>query len=369
MKGCEVFRMASANKAFLFLLLLLFAGIASAQETQDEPIKLKSDLVMLTASVMDRVGKSVKSLKAEDFVVYEDGVRQKVEHFASTEEPFTLMLLLDTSGSTRADIELIKRAARNFLAELLPKDRVGVIIFSGDVELIADFKDSRKRVEEAIDGLQPTRGEDGFHYSPRTGTSFYDALFLAVEESPMKEVEGRKAIICMSDGVDSTSRTKYREVARLVEQSEASVYFLGLNTEEATLEGLLKDQDDPANINFSPSQINRYYDEFEPDSIERHKPRQSIPVETRRKINKGLYEIARREAKELAERTGGRAYPVRSLNDLTGVYKQIADDLRSQYSIGYYPTNDAHDGRWRKIRVEVKGGGVRTRSGYWAPKK
>ena len=356
------------GSAFLLLMLVLFTARASAQEKQDEPIRLKSDLVMLTVSVQDRGGNVVQSLKAEDFVIYEDGRKQKIEHFASTEDPFTLMLLLDVSGSTRADIELIKGAARNFLAELRPNDRVGVIMFSGDVELIADFKDSRKRVEAAIDSLRPTRGDDGFQYSERTGTSFYDALLLAVEESPMKDIDGRKAIICMSDGVDSTSRAKYKDIARLVEKSEASVYLLELNTEEVTLAGLLREENDPGYINFSQSQVNRYYDEFEPDSFERHKPRKLIPVETRKKINRGLYEIARRETREMAERTGGRHYPVRSLQDLTTVYKRIADDLRSQYSIGYYPSNDAHDGRWRKIRVDVRRGGtVRTRPGYWAP--
>ena len=362
--------MVKHGPARLLLIILLFTARASAQDNQDEPIRLKSDLVMLTASVLDRGGKVVKSLKAEDFVVYEDGRKQKIEHFASTEDPFTLMLLLDVSGSTRDDIELIKRAARNFLAELRADDRVGVIMFSGDVELIADFKDSRKRVEAAIDALRPTRGDDGFQYGERTGTSFYDAFFLAVEESPMKEVEGRKAIVCMSDGVDSTSRMKYKDIARLVEKSEASVYLLELNTEEVTLAGLLREQSDPGYINFSQSQVNRYYDEFEPDSFERHKPRKLIPVETRKKINRGLYEIARREIREMAERTGGRPYAVRSLQDLTSVYKQIADDLRSQYSIGYYPSNEAHDGRWRKIRVDVpRGAAVRTRPGYWAPTK
>jgi VWFA-related protein len=362
--------MFKINKAILLALFFLFTLQAQAQENQDEPIKLKSDLVMLTSSAIDRQGNVMKTLKAEDFLVYEDGVRQKIEHFTSTEEPFTLMLLLDVSGSTRDDIALIKSAAKNFLAELRDKDRVGVILFSGDVEMIAGFKDSRARVATAIDRLTSTPGEEGYQFSTRTGTSFYDALFLAVEESPFKEVEGRKAIICVSDGVDSTSKTDYEEVARLVEKSEASVYFLKLNTEEATLAGLLRDNKDPQHLNFSPGQIKRYFDEFDPDSIERHKPRQLLSAETKKRMNKGLYEIARREMREVAERTGGREYAVRSLNDLGGVYRQVADDLRSQYSIGYYPTNDKHDGRWRKIRVELKGGGtVRARSGYWAPTK
>ena len=92
-----------------------------------------------------------------------------------------------------------------------------------------------------------------------------------------------------------------------------------------------------------------------------------MPPETRRKINAGLYKIARREMKELATRTGGREYAVHALGDLAGVYKQVADDLRSQYSIGYYSSNNTSDGRWRTIRVEVKNGAtVRARSGYWA---
>ena len=362
--------MVKINTAILLALLFLFAFSARAQEkeNQDDPIKLKSDLVILTSSAIDRQGNVMKALKAEDFLVYEDGAKQKIEHFASTEEPFTLMLLLDVSGSTRDDIALIKKAAKNFLAELRDKDRIGVILFSGDVEMIAGFKDSRARVTTAIDSLTSTPGEEGYQFSTRTGTSFYDALFLAVEESPFKEVEGRKAIICVSDGVDSTSKMDYREVARLIEKSEASVYFLELNTEEATLAGLLRDNKDPQHLNFSQTQIKRYFDAFEADSMERHKPRQLLSAETKKRMNKGLYEIARREMLEIAERTGGRTYAVRSLNNLAGIYKQVADDLRSQYSIGYYPTNDKHDGRWRKIRVELKAGGtVRARSGYWAP--
>src|ERR1051325_6160138 len=289
--------MVKAYLAMLFALVLLSAVPARGQdkENQDEAIKLKSDLVMITASALDRGGNTMKALKAEDFVVYEDGAKQKIEHFTSTEEPFTLMLLLAVSGSTRYDIALIKRAAKNFLAELRDKDRVGVIVFSGDVEMIADFKDSRARVEAAVERLTSTPGEDGYQFSTRTGTSFYDALYLAVEETPFKEVEGRKAIVCLSDGVDSTSKMDYAEGAPLIEKSEASVYFLELNTEGATLAGLLEDARNPGSLNFSPAQIKRYFDEFDPDSIERHKPRQMLSAETKKRMNKGLYEIACRE--------------------------------------------------------------------------
>ncbi|HKP87380.1 MAG TPA: VWA domain-containing protein [Blastocatellia bacterium] len=355
----------------LLPVIILSAATRALAQDQDEPIRLKADLVTITTSITDRGGRAVKSLRAEDFTIYEDGAKQKISHFAATEEPFTLMLMLDISGSTRDDIALMKSAAKNFISELRAGDRVGVIVFSREIEMIAELADSRATVADAIDRIAATEGSLTHRFTSNTGTSFYDALYLAVEEGPLKEAEGRKAIVCMSDGVDSTSLKGYKDVAQLVEKSEASVYFLELNTEQATLTGLLKPRTDPGFLNFSQSQIDRYYDTYDAESLERHRPREVMTVEVRREMNKGLYEIARREAREMAERTGGRDYPVRTLADLTGVYKQIADDLRSQYSISYYPSNTAHDGRWRSIRVEARSPGaiVRARSGYWAPGK
>jgi Ca-activated chloride channel homolog len=353
----------------LLLPALLLSGAARArQRDQDEPIRLKTDLVTLTAAVQDSGGRAIKTLKADDFAVYEDGVRQKITHFERTDEPFTIMLLLDFSGSTRDEISLMKLAARKFLAELREGDRVGVIVFSGDVELLVDITGDRRRIESAIESESPPAGENGASFSPKTGTSFYDALFLAADDSPLKKVEGRKAIVCMSDGVDSTSKMTYRDISGLVEKSEASVYFLKLNTEAAMIAGLLKPRTDPTYISLSPGQVARYYDEHEPDSMDRHKPRYLMTEETRREIATALYKTAAREMGELSERTGGRLYTVNALTDLTAVYKQVADDLRAQYSIGYYPQNEVRDGRWRSIRVEVRQPKttVRARSGYWA---
>ena len=282
-------------------------------------------------------------------------MKQKITHFSSGEEPFTVLLLLDISGSTADDITLIKRAAVNFLVQLRPGDRVGVIVFSGDVELIADFTTNRTKVEAAIHSAATPGGEDGHRFGMSTGTSFYDALFLAVEESSLKQLEGRKAIVCMSDGVDSTSKTKNAEIATLVERSDASVYFLELNTEAVTLERLLKPKNDPDYANLSQSQVDRYFDTYDQDSFERQRDRRLLPPDLLKQINRGLFELSRKEQRQMAERTGGRVYPVSSLTDLTAIYKQVASDLRSQYSIGYYPINDIQDGRWRAISVEVRG--------------
>ena len=102
---------------------------------------------------------ALRSLKSDDFEIFEDGVKQKIAHFAATEEPFTLLLLLDISGSTRDDLSLIKRAARNFLGELRFDDRVGVIVFSGDIEMIAEFTDARAQVSNAIEEIAMVQGE------------------------------------------------------------------------------------------------------------------------------------------------------------------------------------------------------------------
>jgi Ca-activated chloride channel homolog len=369
----EVEMFQARRPGYWLLILILISQLAArAQDKQprdqDEPIRLKTDLVTVSASVNSANAGPIKSLKAGDFAIYEDGVKQKIAHFAATEEPFTLLLLLDISGSTRDDLALIKRAARNFLGELRFDDRAGVIVFSGEIEMIAEFTDPRAQVSSAIDGIAVAEGEDGHRFTTKTGTSFYDALYLAVEESPLKQAEGRKAIVCMSDGVDSTSKMKFEDIAPLAEKSDASVYFLELNTENATLQGLLKQKTDPGYVNFSPSQINRYYAEHDPESLQRFRPRGTLSPETIREINTGLYRLSRRELRTLGERTGGRVYPVKSLSDLTGVYKQVGDELRSQYSIGYYPGNKTRDGGWRSIRVETRAPGatVRARSGYWA---
>ena len=367
-----MFRTRPTKTLSLILLFVIFNFGIRAQDRQsrdqDEPIRLNSDLVTVTASATGPNAAAVKTLKAEDFFIYENGVKQKISHFAATEEPFSLLLLLDISGSTREEIALIKRAARNFLGELRFDDRVSVIVFSRDSELIADFSDARSAVASSIDNIGIIEGDEGHRFTAKTGTSFYDSLYMSVDDSPLKGIEGRKAIVCMSDGVDSTSKMRFRDIAPLAERSEASLYFLELNTEAVTLEGLLKPKTDSGYINFSQSQIERYFDEYDPNSPQRTMSREILTPDLIRSINTGLYKVARRELRLLSERTGGRVYPVKRLEDLAGVYKQVGDELRSQYSIGYYPTNRAHDGRWRVIRVETSAPGVnvRARSGYWA---
>src|SRR5215475_10094144 len=215
----------------IVLLSSLSGHALQDRRDQDEPIRLKTDLVTVNATVAQASGKPLKSLNAADFKVFEDGVEQKISHFAATEEPFSVMLLLDLSGSTLPEIQLMKRAAASFLDELRKSDRAGVMVFSRQISVIAEIGSPRVHAEAAISSIATPAGDLEHRFNTNTGTSFYDALYEAAQNSQLKRSEGRKAIVCMSDGVDSTSRRVFREVSPVVERSEASVYFLELNTE------------------------------------------------------------------------------------------------------------------------------------------
>lgn len=322
-------------------------------------LRVDTDLVSLEVAVTDRAGNQpAAGLRAEDFVIYEDGVRQKIVSFAAANVPFNLVLLIDTSGSTRDEVGLMRRAAQRFLSELRPKDRVALIQFNKEVELLEDLTTDRARIEQALGLLKPG-----------SGTSFYDALHLTVDEV-LKKVEGRKAIVALTDGVDSYGYLTYERVLPVLEKTNASAYFLELDTEAFTEAGMLRDCLADKHFEFSRKQLKKYYQEFvrsgAPENYEDHCLLTRLE---RMQINRRLYEAARRELRELADKTGGRVYPVKQVQQLDAVYAQIAAELRTQYSLAYYPSNEKHDGKWRTVRVEVRPSGftVRTRPGYRAP--
>lgn len=346
----------------LATLLPVFGQDRKQDPQKDEQmatIRVDTDLVTLDVAVTDREGKrNNNGLRVEDFAVYEDGVRQKVSSFQSTEGPFNLVLLIDTSGSTRDDVGLMRRAALRFLDELRPQDRVAVIQFSKQVELLKDLTTDRRRIETALSSLEPG-----------TGTSFYDALQLTLDEV-LNKVEGRKAVIALTDGVDSYGYQTYEQILPLLEKSSASLYFLELDTESFTEAGMTRDCSDESHFEFSHKQLVKYLQEYGRAGLDSFfEGHCALPKTERAQINHKLYESARRELREMAKQTGGRVYPVKQLQQLDAVYAQIAAELHTQYSLAYYPTNERHDGRWRNVKVEVKRPGfvARTRPGYRAP--
>jgi VWFA-related protein len=348
---------------FGLLIFLLPIGSIIAQDkpkTEDEQdtIRLRTELVSIDVNVTDRTGARVAyPLRAEDFVVYENGVRQTISNFSLTETPFNLVLLIDTSGSTSENLNLIRRAARKFLDELRPKDKVAVVSFHKQIELLEDLTTDRTQIEAALDRL-PTG----------SGGAFYDALQLSVDDA-LKNAQGRKAVIALTDGVDSTGTFTYEKLLPEIESAGAVLYFLEVNTEAFTEAGMMRSCFDETHFEFSRKQLKKFHAANKQKGLE-FGTHCVIPPTERQQMNRALYEMARREMRELAERTGGDVYPVRDLQQLAPAYAQIAEALRKFYSIGYYPANDKRDGAWRKLRVEIKIPGLkaRTRPGYRAPR-
>jgi Ca-activated chloride channel homolog len=329
------------------------------KEEQVETIRLDTDLVSIDVTVKDRSGKrGAAGLRAEDFVVYEDGVRQKISNFSASDVPFNLTLLIDTSGSTTEGLMLIRQAARRFLEELRPNDRIAVVQFNRDVELIQELTDNRSKIDLALN-----------RFKAGGGTSFYDALNVATEDV-FKEVDGRKAIVALTDGVDSIGFNTYEQILPEMEKSGAIVYFLELDTEVFTEAGMLRDCNDPNHFRFSEKQYRKYLKDYAEGAEEKEFPGHcSLGRMERMQINRRLYQSAREELREMANKTGGRIFPVKDLKRLEPAYAQIAGEIRTQYSLGYYPSNEKHDGKWRTLRVEVKRPGYvgQTRPGYRAP--
>jgi len=329
-------------------------------EDQGQTIRVDTDLVMIDVKVTDRGdGRPINGLRAEDFAVYEDGKEQKVALFSQNTVPLNVALVLDTSGSTQGEVGLMRQAARRFLNELQPKDRVALVAFSQEIALLADLTNERHSIETGLEEIRPGNG-----------TAFYDAMVLTLTDV-FKRVDGRKAIVVLSDGVDSIGRYAYPHLLAMVEGSPASFYVLELNTLLYTQERLLLDCANDQHFKLSRKQLRKYGEKFEPDSLWWVTGDWcQMPGDQKRKVTQKLYDVAHDELKELTSRSGGLNYPVQDLKDLPKLYAKIAAELRTQYSLGYYPTNERHDGQWRSLRVEVKAKGLtaRAKPGYRAPR-
>ena len=293
---------------------------------EDEVVRVESDLVTVNVSVIDRAsGRGLHGLTASDFRVYEDNVEQKVEHFETAEAPFDLLLLLDLSGSTARVTDTIRAAARRFVEVTRPQDRVGVIAFAGEATIVSPLTSDRARLRASLDRLAPPKGDTRFH------DSLAQALdFLEGRADPAR----RRALIVMSDGLDSTlpnvtgvgSNVSYEDVRSRVQEFDGVVYAVWTNTE--------------------------HYEAFSPLDIQ---------PET--------YDLAHDRMGALAEAGGGVFYEVEKLEDLAGAYERVVADLGTVYGLTYRPTNKRRDGTWRAIKVRLPrrtDAVARGRRGYFA---
>ncbi len=367
-------------RKILFFLWLMFSfgisGAAFAQDKKpgdkDEVIRINTQLVDVPVAVRSANGLPLRDLKAANFVVYEDGKQQKIEDFSTSAEPFEVALLLDTSGSTRGDLKLIQRAAGYFIDSLRPGDRVSVIAFNTDrkdgqntaiSEMLIPLTGDRASLKSAIENARTSNG-----------TPYYDSLVQVVEkvfrDPPKEEFRGRRALVALTDGVDSTSLADYAEAKDSIGHSGIITFFIKVDTREFFEQNLLGDCQSATG--FSRAQIKRYYKLFNTKgNIDNSVSFCQLGDFERLAISKKLYEIADNEMSDLAKISGGNVFPVSDLSEARNAFKSVADEIGTKYTLGYYPTNEKHDGTYRKIKVELRGvpetTQVRTREGYTAP--
>lgn len=359
---------------FLALLFAIVLSVATsfAQVKPDEVIRVDTQLVDVPIAVTAANGTAVKGLKASNFIIYEDGKRQEAADFSTTAAPFEVALLLDTSGSTRDDLNLIQRAAKDFVSSLRPGDRVAIIAFN-----TKRTSDAATATSEILTGLTSDRTvliDATNRVMTSNGTPYYDSVMQIVErvfkDRPKEEFRGRRALVALTDGVDSTSAEEFSTVKEELGRAGVISFFIKLDTREYFEERLLGDCETA--IRFSSAQIKRYYRSFDSKAnIEKAVNFCGMGEFERLAISKKLYEIADDEIDELAKVSGGRVFPVSDLSEARSAFKNVADEIGTRYTLGYYPSNDKRDGTYRKIKVEVvglpKGTTLRAREGYTAP--
>jgi VWFA-related protein len=318
--------MPSANKIVMQCLSASLAVPALPQEPpQGGTIKSQVNLVNIFATVRDKNKKIVSDLKQEDFSLAEDNQSQKIAFFSKESTlPITLAMLLDTSGSEQNMIGSIQEAGSRFLDRVLRKgDEALVMSFDTDADLLSDFTDDRALLDRAVHRarvnvpgggmIAGNPGPIGNQNTP--GTVLYDAIYLACSEKLNTEA-GRKAIIIVTDAQDEGSRVRIEEAIESAQRTDTVIHIL-----------LVADR------HFGGGNLSA--------------------------------------ARKLSDETGGRVIVVSSEKKLAEAFDEISEELRSQYTLGYYPTNNERDGKFRKIKVETANHDLRVlaRKGYYAPKE
>jgi len=312
-----VFFLLSAHS----LLLTVTAQTTEALDT----IRVDTDLVNLSVSVINRKAVSGAShLEQADFAVFDNGSPQQISFFASVDAAFDLVLLLDLSGSTSDKIGLIRKSAKRFVDAARPNDRIAILTFTSDIQVVSKLTTDHDALKKSIDDIE----------KPFGGTNFWDALRFVLEHIVgQSRIENRRsALVVMTDGVDNAlpgvagegSTTSFEDLLQIVQRSDTIVLPIYLDTEKEKHElNTLKD----------------------------------------------AYALARQQLAMLADESGNVIYRARTVKDLEGVYQQVMRDLGTVYSIGYRPENLVREGSWRAVTVQLIGHSelaVRARHGYYA---
>ena len=299
-------KIISGFRFSLFLSCLMVTAIFIKAQTVDETIKVESSLVVLNATITDGKGKPVAGLKQNQFQIFEDGKEQKIEFFAAEKTPFAAVILLDSSGSMEKRVSLARSAAIQFLDRLRSDDVTAIYNFDSKISLVQDFSNSRDIYEGVFDIKA-----DGM-------TILNDAIFNAAQQLA-KRPEKRRAIIVLSDGADTFSKNSADKALKAALTANATIYTV-----------------DMAAIDFSVKERMQY---------------------------QGVL-------KNFAEKTGGKFISTPGGVAMREVFKATAEELGTQYTFGYQPTNTVKDGKWRTIEIKTSKTdlNIRTRKGYNATK-
>ena len=314
---------------------------------EGDVLRVETSLVTVPVSVLDRQGRFVPNLKREDFHVFENGVEQEVAYFEPAEKPFTVALVLDTSASTHFHLQDIREAAIAFARQLRPQDRVLIVSFNEEVLLLTEATNDMNIIETVIEENATTG----------SSTRLYDAVDLTIRER-LNKIKGRKAIVLFTDGVDTSSQqATYLSTLREVEELDALIYPIQYDTSDylnAMQNGTVTVTTTRSGL-FGMGTTQQTYSVPMNNGV-------AMPGAT-----KADYDRADRYLHALADKTGGRLYQANDTRQLAQAFTLIAEELRRQYSLGYYPKSDATENSDRRqIRVKVRQANlaVKARDGY-----
>jgi len=310
--------------------ILIPVALSQQQKPADDvspTIQVEVNLVSILASVRDKHGALISNLTKDDFNLTEDGQQQTIKYFAKeTDLPLTIGLLIDVSASQRNLIDIEREAAYQFFSQVLrKKDMAFLISFGEEAELLQDFTSSPRLLQAGLEHLRVNSGVGGIMPGPvptvgqPRGTVLYDAVYLAATDRLSKEV-GRKAMVLITDGMDEGSRLKIDEAVKAAQKTDSVIYSI-------------------------------YY--VDPSAYYGH----------------GYFGgVSDSALRKMSDETGGRVFRVDRKHTLPEVFKELQDEMRSQYAIGYAPTNAKRDGTFRKIdlRTTDRNLKVQARKGYYA---
>lgn len=328
--------MSTARK-LLALTIVLFGAIAAAAQ-DDPPETVDSAIVRLNVGVVDQRGRPITSLSAGNFSLFEDNVKQEISRFETTTAPFSVVMMLDMSGSTKSFRQNIRLSASRFLDALAPDDRVAVVEFYSKINLLNDFTNDRRTAYHSI-SVANGQGD----------TNFYKALEFALDKLS-KEKTRRKAIVVLTDGVDTLLQNEDRSA--LVGLPDGAIPTALKPSANATLNEVLG-LADRQGVTIYPLALPT----GDPARLADPTPRQIA-----------MFKAARERLQIVADRTGGTLNAINRLEEMGKLYAVVAADLRTLYTIEYSPANLTRDGKWRSIRVDVNDDSLipRTRQGYFA---